>query len=103
MVVSFGYFVPSDIIHGLKKGAVNVHPSLLPKYRGAAPIQHTILGGDDKTGVTVQELDDKKFDAGRILAQETLVNRGGGKKDEQEERVCERRERISERINNVSK
>ncbi|KAG2226466.1 hypothetical protein INT45_014210, partial [Circinella minor] len=72
VVVSFGYFVPSDIIHGLKKGAINVHPSLLPKYRGAAPIQHTILAGDDKTGVTVQELDDKEFDAGRILAQETL-------------------------------
>ncbi|KAI9488042.1 formyl transferase [Zychaea mexicana] len=72
VVVSFGYFVPADIIHGLKHGAVNVHPSLLPKYRGAAPIQHTILAGDDVTGVTVQELDDKKFDAGRILAQQTM-------------------------------
>lgn len=73
MVVSFGYFVPAPIIHGFKHGALNVHPSLLPKYRGAAPIQHTILAGDDETGVTIQELDDKAFDAGRILAQKKMV------------------------------
>lgn len=73
MVVSFGYFVPAPIIHGFKHGALNVHPSLLPKYRGAAPIQHTILAGDDETGVTIQELDDKAFDAGRILAQTKMV------------------------------
>ena len=66
--------MPADIIHRFKHGAVNVHPSLLPKYRGAAPIQHTILAGDDVTGVTVQELDDKQFDAGRILAQRSLVS-----------------------------
>ncbi|CDS03004.1 hypothetical protein LRAMOSA00406 [Lichtheimia ramosa] len=76
VVVSFGYFVPAPIIHGFKHGALNVHPSLLPKYRGAAPIQHTILAGDDETGVTIQELDDKAFDAGRILAQKKM-NLGG--------------------------
>ncbi|KAI9315975.1 formyl transferase [Dichotomocladium elegans] len=72
VVVSFGYFIPGSVIHKFKHGAINVHPSLLPKYRGAAPIQHTILAGDDETGVTVQELDDKEFDAGRILAQKTV-------------------------------
>jgi methionyl-tRNA formyltransferase len=71
VVVSFGYFIPPHIIASLKYGAVNVHPSLLPKYRGAAPIQHALLYGDKETGVTVQELDDKEFDAGRILVQET--------------------------------
>ncbi|KAI8887907.1 Methionyl-tRNA formyltransferase [Backusella circina FSU 941] len=71
VVVSFGYFIPPHIIASLKHGAVNVHPSLLPKYRGAAPIQHALLYGDRETGVTVQELDDREFDAGRILAQET--------------------------------
>ncbi|KAI8139306.1 formyl transferase, partial [Fennellomyces sp. T-0311] len=86
VVVSFGYFVPSEIIHGLKHGAVNVHPSLLPKFRGAAPIQHTILSGDDVTGVTVQELDDKKFDAGRILAQKTLVKLKSGYSERERER-----------------
>ncbi|KAI9026546.1 formyl transferase [Phycomyces nitens] len=73
VVVSFGYFIPPHVIKSFEKGAINVHPSLLPKYRGAAPIQHTILGGDEETGVTVQELDDKAFDAGRILSQKKVV------------------------------
>ncbi|KAL1931459.1 hypothetical protein VTP01DRAFT_9601 [Rhizomucor pusillus] len=73
IVVSFGYFIPPRIIQQFKYGAINVHPSLLPKYRGAAPIQHTILAGDDETGVTVQELHPEKFDAGRILNQK-IVN-----------------------------
>ncbi|KAI9336662.1 formyl transferase, partial [Pilaira anomala] len=73
VVVSFGYFIPPHIISAFKYGAVNVHPSLLPKYRGAAPIQHAIMYGDSETGVSVQELDDKEFDAGRILTQEKVV------------------------------
>ncbi|KAF7728336.1 Golgi transport complex subunit 4 [Apophysomyces ossiformis] len=72
IVVSFGYFIPSKIIATFEKGAINVHPSLLPRFRGAAPIQHTILSGDNETGVTIQELDDKEFDAGRILAQQKV-------------------------------
>ncbi|KAI9483462.1 MAG: formyl transferase, partial [Benjaminiella poitrasii] len=72
IVVSFGYFIPPHIISSLKHGAINVHPSLLPKYRGASPIQHSILYGDSETGVTIQELDDKEFDAGRILAQKKI-------------------------------
>ncbi|RUS33623.1 formyl transferase [Jimgerdemannia flammicorona] len=70
VVVSFGYFLPPHILHAFPKGVINVHPSLLPKYRGAAPMQHTIMNGDVKTGVTVQELDEKVFDAGKILLQE---------------------------------
>ncbi|KAI8967711.1 formyl transferase [Mycotypha africana] len=73
VVVSFGYFIPPHIISLFQHGAINVHPSLLPKYRGAAPIQHTILSGDTKTGVTIQELDAYEFDAGRILSQQSLV------------------------------
>ncbi|KAI8335783.1 formyl transferase [Chlamydoabsidia padenii] len=76
VVVSFGYFIPPHIISQFRYGAINVHPSLLPKFRGAAPIQHTILQGESATGVTVQELDDKEFDAGRILAQ-TVVDLTG--------------------------
>lgn len=49
-----------------------MHPSLLPRHRGAAPIPHTILQGDEYTGVTIQELSPDKFDAGRILAQATV-------------------------------
>lgn len=72
VVVSFGYFIPPHIIASFKYGAVNVHPSLLPKYRGAAPIQHAIMYGDATTGVSIQELDDREFDAGRILAQKSV-------------------------------
>ncbi|KAJ3236842.1 hypothetical protein HDU81_010308 [Chytriomyces hyalinus] len=72
VVVSFGYFLPSPVIGAFPLRALNVHPSLLPKYRGAAPIQHTILNGDTKTGVSIMELDEKKFDAGRILHQSSL-------------------------------
>ncbi|KAI8612132.1 formyl transferase [Chytriomyces sp. MP71] len=71
-VVSFGYFVPKSVIRAFPLAALNVHPSLLPKYRGAAPIQHTILNGDSVTGVTIQELDEKQFDAGRILHQSSM-------------------------------
>jgi methionyl-tRNA formyltransferase len=74
VVVSFGYFIPPHIISQFKYGAINVHPSLLPKYRGASPIQHAIMYGDEETGVSIQELDDKKFDAGKILASATVVN-----------------------------
>ncbi|KAJ3182213.1 hypothetical protein HDU85_003255 [Gaertneriomyces sp. JEL0708] len=69
VVVSFGYFLPRTVISCFKSGAFNVHPSLLPRYRGAAPLQHTILNGDTETGVSIIELDDKRFDVGRILKQ----------------------------------
>ncbi|KAK5672663.1 hypothetical protein BDV3_004572 [Batrachochytrium dendrobatidis] len=69
VVVSFGYFLPRHIIHEFKIAAINVHPSLLPKYRGSSPIQYTILNGDNETGISVIELSPKRFDAGRILKQ----------------------------------
>jgi len=73
VVVSFPFFVPAEIIRAFPKfGAVNVHPSLLPKYRGAAPIQHAIMNQDAETGVTLQRLDPSKFDAGGILKQRKI-------------------------------
>ncbi|KAI8588971.1 formyl transferase [Geranomyces variabilis] len=69
VVVSFGYFLPRRVIASFPHGALNVHPSLLPKYRGAAPLQHTILNDDREGGVSIIELDDKRFDVGRILKQ----------------------------------
>ncbi|KAJ9085067.1 Methionyl-tRNA formyltransferase, variant 2 [Entomophthora muscae] len=75
IAVSFGYFIPKRILAGFPYGGVNVHPSLLPKYRGAAPLLHTLWNGDSTTGVTVQELSVQSFDAGRILNQcETPVS-----------------------------
>ncbi|KAF9195443.1 hypothetical protein BGZ51_000017 [Haplosporangium sp. Z 767] len=72
VVVSFGWFLPNDVISRFKKAGINVHPSLLPKYRGSAPMQRAILNQDKTTGVTVQLLDPNEFDAGKILAQEEI-------------------------------
>ncbi|KAJ5550624.1 hypothetical protein N7535_001431 [Penicillium sp. DV-2018c] len=69
IAVSFGLFVPPRILNGSKYGGMNVHPSILPAFRGAAPIHHTLLAGLTTTGVTVQTLHPKKFDQGVILAQ----------------------------------
>ncbi|KAI8051440.1 formyl transferase [Syncephalis plumigaleata] len=74
VVVSFGYFLPATLLQTFKWGGINVHPSLLPKYRGAAPIQHAIIDGINETGVTVQELDHHQFDAGNILLSERVVS-----------------------------
>lgn len=64
---------PAEVIDAFPLGALNVHPSMLPKYRGAAPIQHCLMNGDKETGVTVQRVDPRKFDAGAILSQETAA------------------------------
>ncbi|KAI8929834.1 formyl transferase [Entophlyctis helioformis] len=71
-VVSFGYFLPRRIIESFPCGAINVHPSLLPRYRGASPIQYTILNGDKTTGVSIIELSTTSFDSGRVLKQSTM-------------------------------
>ncbi|EPS41996.1 hypothetical protein H072_4045 [Dactylellina haptotyla CBS 200.50] len=68
VAVSFGLFIPGRLIREARYGGLNVHPSFLPKYWGASPIQHAILNGDETTGVVIQTLDPQKFDNGRILA-----------------------------------
>ncbi|KAJ2793876.1 Methionyl-tRNA formyltransferase, partial [Coemansia helicoidea] len=69
VVASFGRILPPSIIDSFNQGMINVHPSLLPLYRGPSPIQTAILNGDTTTGVTVQELHPRRVDAGRVLAQ----------------------------------
>lgn len=66
-VVSFGHLLPQDAISQCKYGIINVHASLLPRWRGASPIHHAILAGDQVTGVTVMKIDADKFDTGDIL------------------------------------
>ena len=66
VVVAFGQILPKEILEIPKYGCLNVHPSLLPKYRGPSPIQSFILNGDKKTGVTIV-LMDEKIDHGQIL------------------------------------
>ncbi len=71
VTVAFGQIISKDVLSIPKYGCINVHPSFLPKYRGASPLQETILHGDKETGVTII-LMDEKMDHGPILAQETL-------------------------------
>ena len=66
VVVAYGRILPDDILELPKYGAINVHGSLLPKYRGAAPIQWAVLNGDKKTGVTTMHLA-HDMDAGDII------------------------------------
>lgn len=68
VVVAYGQIIPSAIIDLPRHKSVNVHFSLLPKYRGAAPVQWAILQGEEKTGVTVFELNER-MDEGDILSQ----------------------------------
>ncbi len=66
VVVAYGRILPDDILALPKYGAINVHGSLLPKYRGAAPIQWAVLNGDKITGVTTMHLQ-SEMDAGDII------------------------------------
>jgi len=68
VVAAYGQIIPKAIIDCAKLGAINVHPSLLPKYRGASPIQSVILSGEKKTGVTIMKMDEK-MDHGPLLSQ----------------------------------
>lgn len=70
VVVSFGYFLTPNVLACLRSGAINLHPSLLPKYRGAAPVPHALLNGDTDTGVSIINIDPRTFDSGSILTQE---------------------------------
>jgi len=68
-VAAFGQILPKEILFGPKLGCINIHPSLLPKYRGAAPINWALIRGEEKTGVTIMQLDEG-MDSGAILLQE---------------------------------
>ncbi len=70
-VVAFGQILPADLLAIPKFGCINVHGSLLPAYRGAAPIQRAIMNGEDKTGITTM-LMDEGLDTGDMLLQETV-------------------------------
>mmetsp|Transcript_11335 Transcript_11335/g.20962 ORF Transcript_11335/g.20962 Transcript_11335/m.20962 type:complete len:362 (+) Transcript_11335:151-1236(+) len=69
VVVSFGYFLPRAVIEAFPRGAINLHPSLLPLYRGAAPIQRSLINGDVETGVSIIKVNPASFDSGEILHQ----------------------------------
>lgn len=72
VVAAYGKIIPKSILKIPRLGTINVHPSLLPYYRGPTPIQTTILNGDEKTGVTLILLDEE-VDHGPILAKRELT------------------------------
>ncbi|XP_067943660.1 methionyl-tRNA formyltransferase, mitochondrial-like isoform X2 [Watersipora subatra] len=72
VVASFGHLLPKSFIDLFPYGILNVHPSLLPRWRGCAPIPYTILAGDKKTGVTIQQIQPYKFDVGPIVNQREI-------------------------------
>lgn len=72
IVAAYANIIPDEVLSIPRLGTVGVHPSLLPKYRGASPIQTAILEGDTDTGVTLYMLD-RDVDHGPIIAQETLA------------------------------
>lgn len=75
VVAAYGGILPSSLLDIPKKGALNVHPSLLPKYRGPSPVQTFMLEGKAETGVTIM-LMDEQIDHGPILAQQSYVLKG---------------------------
>ncbi|EFN79099.1 Methionyl-tRNA formyltransferase, mitochondrial [Harpegnathos saltator] len=70
IVVSFGHLIPLNIIKSFPFGMINVHASLLPRWRGAAPIIYSLINGDTETGITIMKIMPEKFDIGEIIAQE---------------------------------
>jgi len=72
VVVAFGQILPQKLLDIPQFGCINVHASLLPKYRGAAPIQRSILGGDLETGVAIQKMV-KQLDAGDVIDEKKIL------------------------------
>ena len=72
--VAFGQILSKEILDIPKKGCVNLHGSLLPKYRGAAPIQWAIINGDKTTGVSTMYMNEK-MDEGDIILEKEIRNR----------------------------
>ena len=72
VVVAYGKIIPQNIYELPRLKTINLHPSLLPKYRGAAPIQWALINGETKTGITVQ-LINERMDAGDIVVQEEIL------------------------------
>lgn len=90
ITISFGQMIGSSLLDGIPFGCINIHPSLLPKYRGAAPVNWAVIRGEVKTGVTVFRLV-RRMDAGPILTRrETII-----KPDETAGELQERLARIA--------
>ena len=72
LVIAYGRILPTDMLNAPKRGCMNLHASLLPKYRGAAPIQWAIAKGETETGITLTQMDEG-LDSGPIFAKRSLT------------------------------
>ena len=71
-VAAYGLLLPREVLAIPREGCINVHASLLPRWRGAAPIQRAILAGDERTGVSIMQIDEG-LDTGEVLAQSEVA------------------------------
>ncbi|XP_045766100.1 methionyl-tRNA formyltransferase, mitochondrial [Maniola jurtina] len=69
LIVAFGHLIKEDVLKKFPLGMINVHPSLLPRWRGAAPIIYTLLHGDEVGGVSLMKIKPDVFDVGEIISQ----------------------------------
>jgi methionyl-tRNA formyltransferase len=72
VVAAYGLILPKAVLDAPRHGCINIHASLLPRWRGAAPIQHAIMAGDTETGVTVMQMDEG-LDTGAMLMAERIA------------------------------
>ncbi len=87
VVVAYGEIIKQHLLDMPKKGCINLHASLLPKYRGAAPIQRSIMGGEKETGVTIMHMV-KKMDAGDMIHKVSVAIPDEATFGEIEENLC---------------
>ncbi len=71
IVVAYGFIIPENILNAKKHGCLNIHPSKLPKYRGAAPLQRTIINGEKETAICIMQMD-AGLDTGDVILQENM-------------------------------
>ena len=71
VIMAYGLLLPKEILNFPKFGCINIHVSLLPRWRGAAPIEHSIINGDKKTGITIFKLEET-LDTGPIIAKKEI-------------------------------
>jgi methionyl-tRNA formyltransferase len=72
VVAAYGLIVPSPVLAVPRRGGINIHASLLPRWRGAAPIQRALLAGDTRTGISIMQMD-RGLDTGPVLLQEEIT------------------------------
>lgn len=73
IVAAYGLILPKEVLESPKYGCLNIHASLLPRWRGASPIQHAIWKGDDKTGVTIMQMEEGLDTGPMLLKDETPI------------------------------